>query len=281
MTRRRSALCVPASEPAKVAKALALAVDEVIVDLEDAVAPDAKAAARNTVASLAPRDNGAIAVRVNAVGTPWHDEDLRVCASNEAVSSIVLPKAESVDQLLGVLAAIGAEHDAPARAGRLRMQTLIETAQGLAEVRSIARCTDRLDALIIGYADLSASLGRSITAPWNGIQDEVVLAARLGGIQAIDGPLLTVRADDALRDAADTARDLGFDGKWVIHPRQIATVQEAFTPTANEVNEARGILDALDEAIRDGRGAVQWRGRMLDEAVAIAARRVLSRGDTW
>jgi citrate lyase subunit beta/citryl-CoA lyase len=134
-----------------------------------------------------------------------------------------------------------------------------------------------MTALILGYADLSASMGRRPEASWQFAQDAVLLAARLANVQAIDGPLLTIAADECLQRAAAQAEALGFDGKWVIHPAQVATVQGAFTPSDEEVSEAREILAVMQSASDEGRGALQWRGRMLDEAVAARARRILER----
>ena len=172
------------------------------------------------------------------------------------------------------LARLEMEHG---RRAAVEIQALIESALGIGDVRAIATASTRVVSLIIGYADLGASLGRRADAPWQFAQDAVILAARIAGIQAVDGPLLTVHADAALERAASTAESLGFDGKWVIHPRQAGVVQAAFTPATADVEEAQGLLAAMDEAIADGRGAVEWRGRMLDEAVAVQARRVLAR----
>ncbi|TAM66230.1 MAG: CoA ester lyase [Microbacteriaceae bacterium] len=277
MTSRRAVLCVPASEPDKVAKALALNADEVVVDLEDAVAPERKAQARKTVAVLAPRGRGAITVRVNAIESPWFLADLAAVAGNDAVATVVIPKVDSADDIAHVERELGRLEKNHNRARPVGVQALIESARGLGYVREIATASSRLVSLVLGYADLGASLGRSSRASWQFAQDAVVLAARIANIDAIDGPLLTVRADEALGRAAALACELGFDGKWVIHPLQIATVEEAFTPALEAVDEARNLLAVMEQATRDGRGAVEWRGRMLDEAVAVQARRVLSK----
>ena len=275
--RRRGVLSVPASEPRKIAKALAAPVDEVVVDLEDAVAVDEKEAARENVAALSPREAGLLAVRVNALGTPWSEADIAACVANPAVQSIVLPKAEDASALKDLATRLDELEAASKRSDPLRLQLLLESPTGIHNAAAIAAAADRVDALIIGYADLSASLGRRIEASWQFAQDAVVLAARLAGVQAIDGPLLTVAADDALRRAAAYAEALGFDGKWVIHPAQVESVQRTFTPSDDEVVEAQEILAVMGSAATDGRGALQWRGRMLDEAVAVRARRILER----
>jgi citrate lyase beta subunit len=277
MTSRRSVLSVPASEPAKVAKALAFDVDEVVVDLEDAVAPGRKDEARSALGAIAARERGSIAVRVNCLGSAWLQEDLAAVVANPAITSIVLPKVDSAEDIAAVERELARLEKEQGRGTAVEIQALIESARGVGDVRPIASSSARVVALIIGYADLGASLGRRADASWQFAQDAIILAARIAGIQAVDGPLLTVHADEALETAAATAESLGFDGKWVIHPRQAEMVQRAFTPAPEDVEEAQGLLAAMDEAMSDGRGAVEWRGRMLDEAVAVQARRVLAR----
>ena len=275
--RRRAVLSVPASEPRKIAKAWGLEVDEVVVDLEDAVGLAEKDSARTNIADLNSRAWGPIAVRVNQLGTEWAEKDLAACVANPHVDSIVLPKADDPGAILDLSRRLNSLESTAGRSRPLRIQALIESPRGVQQVQAIAEASDRMSALIIGYADLSASLGRRIDAPWHGVQDLVLLAARVAGIQAIDGPLLTIAADESLDRAARAAQALGFDGKWVIHPAQISAVQRTFTPTDEEIAEAREILDAMDRATREGLGAVQWKGQMLDEAVAVRARRVLEK----
>lgn len=270
-------LSVPASEPKKIAKALAADVDEVVVDLEDAVAVDAKDAGRLNIAALERRDNGQLAVRVNAFGTTWHDADVAACVANQAVDSIVVPKAEEPDAMRALAACLDGLEATSSRDVALEVQALVESPAGIYHAVTLASASDRVTALILGYADLSASMGRRVEASWQFAQDAVVLAARLSGVQAIDGPLLTIDDNESLARAASAAEVLGFDGKWVIHPKQIATVQGAFTPSSDEVDEAREIIQVLEGAAVAGQGAVQWQGMMLDEAVAARARRTLER----
>lgn len=277
MTPRRSVLSVPASEASKVAKAMALVVDEVVVDLEDAVAPDHKYGAREAVARLRPREIGELAVRVNAVDTQWFQEDLLAVVANEAVDSVVLPKSATAEQVQRVAGDLTEAEKYQGRARPVQIQALIESPIGLGNVREIAAASQRVTSLILGYADLSASLGRRLDASWQFAQDALVLAARIAGVQAIDGPLLSVDADDRLLRVAIEAQANGFDGKWVIHPRQVAPVQRSFTPTEAEIEEASEVIRILQSAARGGRGAVQWRGRMLDEAIAEQSRRLLAR----
>jgi citrate lyase subunit beta/citryl-CoA lyase len=276
---RRSCLSVPGSSERKLAKAAGLAADEVVIDLEDAVAVGAKEEARAaTVAALGGWTGAGVAVRVNGPGTPWCHLDIAALgALDELPGSIVVPKVESagdlafVDRLLdGVEAGAGRERP-------LRVQALIETAAGLANVNEIAAASPRLDALILGYADLAASLGgaRDLDA-WLPAQHELLVAARAHGLQAIDGPYLGVAADEGFHAAAARARDLGFDGKWAIHPSQVDPLNEVFTPNEAEVERARAVVAALESAEE---GAVTLDGEMLDEAVRVAALRVLARAD--
>jgi citrate lyase subunit beta / citryl-CoA lyase len=277
LVSRRSCLSVPGSDERKLAKAAGLAADEVVIDLEDAVAVGAKDAARAaTVSALGSWDGPTVAVRVNAPRTPWCHLDLAALgALARPPVSVVLPKVESA----GDLAFVDRLLDGVEEGRRLRVQALIETAAGLALVDEIAGASERLDALILGYADLGASLGgtRGLDA-WLPAQHAVIVAARAHGLQAIDGPHLGVEVDAGFRAAAERARELGYDGKWAIHPRQVEALNELFSPTEAEVERARAVVDALERAERErGAGAVSLDGEMLDEAVRVAAERVLAR----
>src|SRR4051812_39366512 len=275
MIARRACLSVPGSAERMLAKVGTLGADEYVLDLEDAVVAAEKDAARERVAAVS---GPGLAIRVNAPRSPWCHRDVIAAAAAEAVASIVVPKIESAGDLAFVERLLdGAEAEA-GRTSPLRVQALIETAAGLAAVGEIAASSARLDALILGYADLAASLGghRSLDA-WLPAQEALLWAARASALQAIDGPFLGTAVDDAFLTAATRARDLGFDGKWAIHPSQVATLTELFTPSADEVARARKVLEALAEAERDGRGAVALDGEMLDEALRRAAERTLAR----
>jgi citrate lyase subunit beta/citryl-CoA lyase len=276
---RRSCLSVPGSSDRKIQKALGLDVDELIFDLEDAVAVAAKDQARaDVVAALAanPDQAARIAVRVNAPGSPWCHLDLIALAGADVPpATVILPKTESPDDVAFVdrlVAGVEAGTDVSMPLG---VQALIETAAGLLWAAEIAASSERLETLILGYADLSVSLGRRPPGPahpdgsaWDGARDTVVLAARAAGLQAIDGPYLGVAVDDDFLAAAGRARELGFDGKWAIHPAQVAALNDVFTPTDEDVARARKIVAALDEASADhGAGAVALDGAMLDEAL--------------
>lgn len=287
-TARRSCLSVPGSSASMLAKAPQRGADEIIIDLEDAVAVSAKDDARDTVVAALqePQYDGVrTAVRVNAARTPWCHADVIAMASLErGPASLIVPKVESagdlafIDRLLD-----GVEASAGLTRAPMRVQALIETAAGVARLDEIAGCSPRLDALILGYADLSASLGRAAGAraqldSWRAIQDQVLVAARTHDVLAIDGPFLGIAVDDAFTAAAERARDMGFDGKWAIHPAQVAALNALFTPSEDEIAHARAVISALEEAERlGGAGAVALDGQMLDEAVRVAALRVLAR----
>lgn len=279
---RTSILCVPAASPTLVQKALATAASEVVIDLEDAVAPERKDVAREVVRGLESVPGGPrITVRVNPVRSPWGLRDLRAVVESRAeIGSIVLPKVEGredlavVEQVLdGIAAELGVVVP-------LRIEALIETARGVANLGDICSRRDRLDGLVIGYADLAASLGRHPDADpvtWTSIQMEVLVRGRAAHLDVVDGPHLTVEVDEAFVAAVDRAATLGFDAKWVIHPRQVDPVGVAFTPSPDAVAHAERVVEVLSHAHDGGSGAVALEGELVDEAMAVAARRVLAR----
>jgi citrate lyase subunit beta/citryl-CoA lyase len=261
------------------AKAQGIPADEIIIDLEDAVAVAAKDEARAAATEVLAQWRGpGVAVRVNAPRTPWCHLDLAALgALADRPASIVLPKVESAGDLAFVDRLLDGVEAAGGRSRALRVQALIETAAGLGGVQEIAGSSPRLESLILGYADLAASLGgtRDLDA-WLPAQEAVLTAARSNGLQAIDGPYLRVEPDEGFRAAAARARDLGFDGKWAIHPSQVEALNDLFRPTDAEVERARAVVEALEAAEH---GAVSLDGQMLDEAVRAAALRVLARAD--
>ncbi|QMU21299.1 HpcH/HpaI aldolase/citrate lyase family protein [Gordonia rubripertincta] len=264
----------PASDDRKARKALASIADEVVLDLEDAVTPANKDSARTAAAELVAEFGAdrAVSLRINAIDTPWASDDLAACAQMPNLTSVVLPKADTPGDLR--------EADKQLGDSSVRLQALLETPRGIRDAPAICAATDRLDAVLIGYADLGASLGRASGLPmqtWHVVQDSVLLAARAAGVDVVDGPHLTIADDDTFRDAKRWVRDLGFDGTWVIHPAQLASAIEIFTPDTDAVEDARRVLDALEKAAAAGAGAAELDGRMLDEALAVSARRVLAK----
>jgi citrate lyase subunit beta/citryl-CoA lyase len=287
MLARRSCLSVPGSAERMLAKLGSLEADEFVLDLEDAVVPRAKDDARRlvvaTLAGDAPARRGVMSVRINAPRSPWCHRDVIALADlQERPDTMVVPKVESAGDLAFVERLLDGAEAAAGRRRPIRLQALIETAAGLARIQEIAAASERLDALILGYADLAASLGRSARAAqdletWRPAQEALLLAARANGLQAIDGPYLGTAPDAGFEAAARRARDLGFDGKWAIHPSQVGVLNDLFTPSAEELERARAVVAVLEQAERDGRGAVSFEGEMVDEAVRVAALRTVAR----
>lgn len=263
------------------AKAGRLGADEIVVDLEDAVAAAAKDEARELVAEFLTREEApaaTVSVRVNALAGPWGERDVVELArrAGPRIDSLIVPKVEHADQITAIERLLDAQGEGAAKVG---LQALVETAAGLLRVGELGAGSSRLEALILGYADLAASLGRApgVLPPerWLYAQEALLVAARAHGLQAIDGPYLEIRDDAGLRLRAGHARALGFDGKWAVHPGQVAIISEAFTPAPDEIERARAILDALERA--EGRGAVELDGEMLDEASRKQALEVTAR----
>lgn len=258
----RSYLFVPANRPERFDKAIAAGADAVIIDLEDAVAPEDKAAARLGLRRwLTPAHQ--LLVRINGADTPWFDDDLIACR-HAGVRGIVLPKAEREQDLAHVHAKLG-----------VALLPLIETARGIAQIRQLA-CVEGVQRLLFGTIDFRLDLGiHGDREELQYFRSELVLASRLAGIAApVDG--VTTAIDDVELIRADTehGRRMGFGGKLCIHPRQIAPIHAAFAPSSDEVMWAQRVLAAVREA---GRGAVALDGKMIDLPVILQAEHVLER----
>ena len=254
--RRRSCLTVPGDDEGKLAKASELDVDEVILDLEDAVAADRKELARETVArALHDRDWRAATVAVRVNRGSLDDLELVRAARPDVV---VLPKVESAEELAGL--------PVPAEAQ-------IESARGLVECERIAAAPG-LEALVLGPGDLAASLGVPELTIGAGAHVDyalarIVVAARAFGVAAVDGPFVVLADEAGLRASALRSRALGYDGKWCIHPAQIEICNEVYAPTPAEIERARRIL-AVD-------GVAKLDGEMVDEANRRMAAAILAR----
>jgi citrate lyase subunit beta / citryl-CoA lyase len=248
------------------AKAPSLPADEVIVDLEDAVAAENKEQARELAAATLRRGplGRTTALRVNARSTAWWADDLRAAAEVRP-DVVVLPKVESPED---VSAAAELLPDG------IGIEAQIETARGLVEADRIAAAGYGLEALVFGPADLAASLGVPVLTIGDGASnfalDRVVSAARAFGLQAIDGPHARLGDDLGLVVSARRALEHGYDGKWVIHPSQIAPVNFVFTPSPSEVERAKRLLDAAQ-------GAARFEGELVDEASRRLAEALLRR----
>lgn len=265
MTRVRSALFVPADRPERLPKALASGADAVIVDLEDAVEPGAKDAARAAVAaSLRGCAGGAVVVRVNAVRTAWFDEDLALCAANPAVAAVMLPKAETA-----------ADVARAAAAGR-PVWPLIESARGVLALEAIAGAPG-VGRLVFGSLDFALDLdldpvsvaGRAVL---DDVRHRMLLHARAAGLPApLDGVHPQLDDLDGLRAEAARARGVGMGGMLCVHPMQVAAINEAFSPSEAELAWARRVVLAA----AGQRGAFRLDGKMVDAPVLARARRTM------
>lgn len=293
---RRTVHVVPGSSEKFLAKIPGLDADQIVLDLEDAVAPGEKERARALVVQTL-RDlelpGKTLSVRVNATDSPhcYRDVIAIVEGAGDRLGTIVLPKARGIadiawaDITLGQLELAGGLEP-----GAIGIDAQIEDALGLVHCEAIATASPRVEALHFGPGDYSASIGIPTTTiggspegypgdHFNHVYSRIVVAARAAGIQAIDGPYGDLRDDDGLRTRARLVRALGFDGKWTIHPAQIATVNEVFTPTDEELARAEALLAAYDRATTgEGRGAALFEGEMVDEASRKMAERVVRSG---
>jgi citrate lyase subunit beta / citryl-CoA lyase len=248
------------------AKAPSLAADEVIVDLEDAVAAGDKESARAIAVETLGRGplGRTTALRVNGRSAPWWEDDLRAAAKARP-DVVVLPKVESAED---VFAAAELLPDG------IGLEAQIETARGLVEAEQIAAAGAGLEALVFGPADLAASLGVPVLTIGAGSSDyalaRVVAAARASNLQALDGPHARLGDDLGLVLSARRAVEHGYDGKWVIHPSQIEPVNRIFTPSPAELERARRLLDATG-------GAARFEGELVDEASRKLAESLLRR----
>jgi citrate lyase beta subunit len=286
MDAARSLLAVPASNRRMVEKALASEADAVFLDLEDAVAPERKADAREDVArALRELDWGGrpTLFRVNALDTRWFYRDVVevVEAAGAALDAVLVPKVNRPEDLHAVAVLLdGIELETDLPPGKIALEAQVETAEGLTNIDAVARSTGRLGALHFGPGDFAASLGMPQTSL--GTPDEwdeaypghrfgyamqrIVVAARAASLRAVDGPVADHRDEEGLRAACRLARALGFDGKWCIHPAQVPIVNEVFSPTEGEVAWARKVVEAYERANAEGSGAVSVDGQMVDAA---------------
>jgi citrate lyase subunit beta / citryl-CoA lyase len=292
---RRSELATPASSERMCEKAAKTDADLVFLDLEDACAPSAREQARGiAVRALTELDWGRTlrAVRVNGIDTHWcHDDIIEVVTgAREQVDVLIVPKARTardvwwVDVLLTQL-------ETKLRLERpIALEVLIEEAEGLANAVEIARASPRLEAIIFGAGDLSGSLRARVDGNfdpvdeypgdfWHFARAQVVMAARTAGIDAIDAPYPAYRDPDGYRRSATHAALLGFDGKWAIHPDQVAIANDVFAPTPDEVEAAKQSIEEYRAAEAAGTGAIGRDGRLVDAAHMRLAANTLHKAD--
>ncbi|SOD63970.1 citrate lyase subunit beta / citryl-CoA lyase [Streptomyces zhaozhouensis] len=283
---RRSCLAVPGSNPRFLEKAQGLPADMVFLDLEDACAPAAKEGARALVVkALNEGDWGARTrvVRVNDWTTHWTYRDVItvVEGAGDRLDCLLLPKTQSAEQVVALdLLLTQIERTVGLPVGRIGIEAQLENAGGLLNVEAIAAASPRLETLVLGPADMMASLAmRTLVVgeqppgypadAYHHIMMRILLAARAHGLQAIDGPYLQVRDPEGFREAARRSAALGYDGKWVLHPDQIALANEVYAPSQADYDHAELILDAYAHATSaagGARGAVMLGEEMIDEA---------------
>jgi len=296
----RTELAVPASRPELFAKAARSGADVVFLDLEDAVAPSDKVKARkNAIEALNDIDWAAvgktISVRVNGADTEWMYRDLvdLVEKAGTRIDLLMLPKVNRVEDVLGVDMWLAQIERAKKIERRIGLELLIETAQGLANVEAIARAAPRVESLIFGVGDFAASTGMRTTNIgglsaqyavdgkqadiWHYALARIVVAARAAGKRPVDGPYADFNDPLGMKESAFRAAALGCEGKMVIHPSQIATVNDVFTPDPMEVERARAILLAMDAAADEGQGAATFEGRLIDIASIRQARAIVAK----
>jgi len=264
-------LYVPGDRPERVAKALASDADVVILDLEDAVSPGAKQAARATAAEVGASAERPLQVRVNAAGSPWAADDLAVVRELPSQVGVRLPKCAD-----SVLVAAVAE-----RVGERQVHLLIESALGVETAYDLARCHPRVASVGLGEADLRADLGATSDGGLLWARSRLVNAAAAAGLAP---PSMSVFPDvrdlDGLARSSAHGRSLGFLGRAAIHPAQLPVIRAAFLPSEQELELARTVLTAAEEGEASGHGAVALPdGRFVDEAVVRQARRTLSLSD--
>ncbi|AEF88661.1 Citryl-CoA lyase [Delftia sp. Cs1-4] len=291
---RRVELAVPGSNERMMAKAAASKADMVFLDLEDAVAPNAKVAARSKiVTALRELDwtGKTTCVRINDLGTEWAFEDIIsiVEGAHEHLDLIMVPKVLRASDVHFVDTLLSQLEKKLKTTRRIGLEVLIEEVEAMMNVEEIARSSSRLEALIYGVGDYSASQGielSSIGGPtgypgdmWHYGRHKITIAARVNGLDAIDGPMGNFKDTEAYSEECRRARLVGMVGKWAIHPAQIEPALAVFTPSQSSVDNARAMTQAYREAEAQGLGAVTFNGEMIDAATVRMVKNVLDMAD--
>ena len=272
---RRSVLFMPGANARALEKACSIDCDGIIIDLEDDVAPDLKVEARGRAADVVkehPYGYREVAVRVNGMDTQWYADDLAAAVAARP-DAIAVPKVGSAEQVRAIVAdmeAAGADEN-------IKLWAMIETPGAVLGCRAIAEASDRLTVLIMGTNDLTKELRASHVpgrAPVTTALQLCMLAARAAGVVILDGVYNDVRDVDGFTSQCREAQLMGFDGKTLIHPDQVAPANEVFAPDADEVEAARGIIDAWENG--NGSGVVTYQGRMIENLHVDTARRALA-----
>jgi citrate lyase subunit beta/citryl-CoA lyase len=272
---RRSVLYLPASNEKALAKAKNLAADSLIFDLEDAVLPSAKELARSQLRQALERGGYGqreVVVRINALSTPWGKQDIQLLGG-VSVDALLIPKVETAQDIQNAvdeLAAASAPVDMP-------IWAMLETPLGVLNCREIA-AHPRLHVLVMGTNDLAKELRIPQTPDRAGFMSsfgQCILAARAYGVDIIDGVYIHIKDEQGLAQVCQQGKELGFDGKSLIHPAQLALTNQIFSPSEEELQEARSILQAWEVAQHEGKGVVQVEGRLVEELHVKEAQRLL------
>lgn len=292
----RSVLLVPASNWGMIQKTAAARADAVCIDLEDAVAPDEKEASRANVAR-AYREldfgNKLRMFRMNGLDTHFAYRDLVeiVEVAGDRIDLVVVPKVNRPEDIYVVETLLGQIESYKSYSRPIGIEALIETALGCLNIREIAACSERLEGFVYGPGDYAASVRMPMESigeldendrvypghRWHHIMHSIVSAAKAYNKRAVDGPFAGIKNPEGLMQACKIGRAMGFDGKWCIHPSQIETVNQTFVPSEKEIDWARMVLDEYEAALREGRGAISVKGKMIDVASLRMCRTIVER----
>ena len=291
---QRSELAVPGSSPKMFEKALTSSADYIFLDLEDAVSPNDKVTARqNIIKALKEIDwrgkGKTISVRINGLDTHYMYRDLIeiVEQAGDKLDTVLVPKAGTISDVYMVDCLLTQIETSKKFKNKIGIECLIETALGMSNIKEIAQSSERLEALHFGVADYAASLrARTVVIgglnpdypgdQWHHGLSELVMTCRTYGLRAIDGPFGDFNDPDGYISAAKRGAAIGIEGKWAIHPSQIELANKVFSPPEAEVNKAKKILEELEKAAKEGRGAAQLDGRMIDAASARMAENIVN-----
>lgn len=274
---RRSVLYMPGANARALEKARTLSADGLILDMEDAVSPDAKATAREQIVAAVtqggygPRE---IIIRVNGLETAWGHDDVAAVA-NIGASAILFPKVESPEQIHAAVEALdkaGAPADLP-------IMIMAETPRGILNINAITGASPRLAAIVMGTSDLAKELRVRHTPDRIGFITSLslcVLAARAHNVDILDGVYLDLKNEAGFRAACEQGRDMGFDGKTLIHPNQLAVANEVYAPAEKEIENAREMISAWEQARAEGKGVAVVNGKLVENLHVEEARRALA-----
>jgi len=292
---RRTQLATPATDERMMHNAADSAADEVFLDLEDSVAPDEKESAREPLITAAREEDWSdkvLSYRMNGVDTKWWYDDVIevVTAAGEYIDDIIVPKVSSPSEVHTVENLLEqVEVNAGLEVGGIGLEPQIEDGEGMNRVDEIAHASDRLDSIIFGPGDYSAAMGAAgLTIGqfpeypghyWHYALSRCNHAAKSAGLPCLDGPYATIEDEEGFRDSCERAAMLGCDGKWAIHPSQIEIANEVFAPSREEADKAKRIVEAYEEAMEEGRGAVSVDGEMVDEATNKMARAIVDKAE--